>query len=491
MISLRGLACLFLVFAGCHASVEHLTFPALPIRHTDQADWYDVNHNGKPDFGLLRDSSGKVNELAYDDDEDGTPDRTYHLGDYANESVPHLIILLDSIPFNEVAKRYEKSEFAWFDPPQKVIPPFPTLSEQIFSRILQCPPLPGMIDDSYDARTARYHHGIFERVEGYHQPWEFRCNYVSSYSEAGLSYLDPREYYRRELAMTKKALDESPDRVTVSYLVSASPMVCKYGKEGCDLVLDGVQQLCLQLLYERHGAIKISICADHGHNFVESKNVLFDDVLTQAGFHVSDSIRSPKDVAIERDGLVTYLGIHTLQPKAVIDAVLKRDEVELAMFLQQDRVIVRDHEGEASIEYRDGKYRYWPVSRDVLGYQAILDRFKSDGKADADGFVSDGDWFNTTVDAEFPDAPHRIWEAFHGLCISPPEVMLTIKDGFCSGHTTLVHFIDMKSTHGGLNQVNSATFLLTMTGRAKHPLRSGDIIPTVAPGYVLPIRLKK
>jgi hypothetical protein len=49
----------------------------------------------------------------------------------------------------------------------------------------------------------------------------------------------------------------------------------------------------------------------------------------------------------------------------------------------------------------------------------------------------------------------------------------------------------MASTHGGLNQINSATFLLTMTGRASKPLRSADIIPTVVPGYVLPIRLQR
>jgi len=291
--------------------------------------------------------------------------------------------------------------------------------------------------------------------------------------------------------MTKQALDQSPDPVTVSYLVSASPMLCKLGKEGCDLVLDQVQQLCLQLLYERQGAIKISMCADHGHNFMESKNVLFDDVLKQAGFKIASSVQSLNDVAIERDGLVTYLGMHTRRPAAVADAVLKRDEVELVMYMQQDHVVVRNHEGEAEIGYHNGRYRYTAKSGDVLHYQPFLESLRAKGKTDGDGFVSDADWFAATVDAEFPDVPHRIWEAFHGICISPPEVMLTIKDGWCSGHTTLLHFIDMKSTHGGLNQVNSATFLLTMTGRATHPLRSGDIIPTVAPGYVLPIRMHR
>ena len=223
---------------GCRSSVEPLTFPRSPIRHTADGDWYDVKHDGKPDFGVLRDSSGKVNVLEYDDDEDGTPDRIYRLSDYANESVPHLIILLDSVPYQEVAKRYDAGQFGWFDPPQKVIPVFPSLTEQVFTRILGAPPLPGMIDDSYDSRMARSHLGIGERISGYHQPWEYRCNYCASYSDAALSYLNPDPLLHKEMELTRGALDESPDRVTVSYVTSTSSMICKYGKPGCDQVLD-------------------------------------------------------------------------------------------------------------------------------------------------------------------------------------------------------------------------------------------------------------
>ena len=68
--------------------------------------------------------------------------------------------------------------------------------------------------------------------------------------------------------------------------------------------------------------------------------------------------------------------------------------------------------------------------------------------------------------------------------------MLTLKDGFCSGEVALPHFITMRSTHGGLNQINSATFLMTMTGRSAKPLRSKDIMPTIEPGYVVPVRTK-
>ena len=270
-IALATSLCIFAavaISAGCRTAIEHLSFPTSPIEHTADADWYDVNHDGKPDFGVLRDSSGKVNVLEYDDDEDGKPDRIYRLSDYANDSVPHFILLLDSVPFDEVAKRYDAGEFGWFDPPQKVISVFPSLTEQVFTRILDAPPLAGMIDDSYDTRTGRSHMGITERIGGYHQPWEYRCNYCADYWRGAASYLDPRGLFYDEMALSRRALDESPDRVTVCYVTSASSMICKYGKPGCDEVLDETRRLCLQLLYERCGAVKISVCADHGHNFM-------------------------------------------------------------------------------------------------------------------------------------------------------------------------------------------------------------------------------
>src|SRR5437762_8283170 len=141
--------------AACAPSHAHLTFPAAPASRSPDAWWYDVNHNGKRDFGMLRDETGRMNVLAYDDDEDGKPDRIYRLSDYDNTTVPHLIILLDSTPFQAIAHRYADGDFNWFPPPQKVIPPFPSLSEQIYSRILGAPPLPGVIDNAYNPDTDR------------------------------------------------------------------------------------------------------------------------------------------------------------------------------------------------------------------------------------------------------------------------------------------------------------------------------------------------
>jgi hypothetical protein len=59
--------------------------------------------------------------------------------------------------------------------------------------------------------------------------------------------------------------------------------------------------------------------------------------------------------------------------------------------------------------------------------------------------------------------------------------MLSIRDGFSMGLPSLEKYIDMKSTHGGLNQINCATFVMTMTGRLKDPVRHREVLRQLEP----------
>ena len=141
---LRFLSLSFALLVGCAPS-ERLTFPDAPVREAGDLTWYATSaaYDG-PDFALRKDpATGRVEAVWYDDDRDGIVDRVYRLADYREDHVPHLIVLLDSIPFNEVAKRYEAGDFRWFEPPQKVIAPFPSLTEVCYTDLTHAPPRPG------------------------------------------------------------------------------------------------------------------------------------------------------------------------------------------------------------------------------------------------------------------------------------------------------------------------------------------------------------
>jgi predicted RND superfamily exporter protein len=485
-IAAASLAVLALTIAGCGAPAARLTFPEKEIETTGDVEWFDVRHNGTRSFGIAYDPAGNVDRLLYDDDGDGTVDRTYRLADYPNGSVPHLILLLDSIPYETMAQRYRGGDFRWFGPPRKMIAPFPSLTEICYTDVLHAPPLPGVIDQYFDPRTQKRTGGLWKRVGGYTQPWERRLDYHIDIVGQGLSFLDADKWFAAELEQARRAVEASPDRVPIVYLSSAASMVCMHGRAGAEAVLDGARRLCLQLLYERRGAIKISMMADHGHNYMPSKNSSLAVMLEEAGFHPADRLVKDRDCVIEMNALVTVSGIHTRYPPEVASALVRHEPIEVAIYQQGDRSIIQTARGRAAVECRGARLRYVPVDgADVLGYAPVIDRLKSQGKMDAEGFADDRVWFHETLDHPWPNAPRRVWDALHGRFINPPDVILSLKDGYYSGYASYEKFVKMASTHGGLNQVNSATFVMTMTGRLAdvQAVRHEDVLGVLEPGY--------
>ena len=478
---------IFVLTAGC-GTAKHLTFPDNDPAVTSKEIFYDVNGNGISDFALLADAHGNMSILAYDNDEDGQYEKIFNINDYAPEDVPHLIILLDSIPYQCALDKYLAGHFSWFPPPQKVIAPFPSLTDVVFNRLLQAPPRGGTNRHHYDHRINGMSSSYWNQMKGVKEVWQRYIDYSTPFFTMGLGFVKPREIYPGELEHIRQAFNQSSSRVTIVYDSSSAGMVCKYGRQGAYECLDGVERLCLQLLWERQGAIKISIMADHGHNLMKSKFISLQDILNEAGFTVGDEIGSDSDIVMDTEGLVNYVGIHTRKPSAVADVLLKLPQTELTLYMAGDRVIVRNAMGAAAIEKREGKLRYVPIDFDVLGYQPVMDVLNNSGKMDAEGFASDHDWFAMTVDHQWPDAPPQIWEAFHGTVVCTPDLMVTLRDGYYNGFTLFESFIDMASIHGGLNQINCATFLLSMTGRADRPMRSRDVLETIEPDYVPAVR---
>lgn len=103
------------------------------------------------------------------------------------------------------------------------------------------------------------------------------------------------------------------------------------------------------------------------------------------------------------------------------------------------------------------------------------------GMMDAEGYADEAAWFEHTLDHPWPDALRRVWNALHGKVVNPANVLLFIRDGHCAGLKSYEKFIKMASTHGGLNQANSATFAMTMTGRLTRPLPHEQLMHMLAP----------
>ena len=54
-------------------------------------------------------------------------------------------------------------------------------------------------------------------------------------------------------------------------------------------------------------------------------------------------------------------------------------------------------------------------------------------------------------------------------------MIVSLADRFFSGSSSLSAFVDVASTHGGLNYRNSVTFIMSTAGRLPAVMRSSDI----------------
>lgn len=471
--------------SGWMAPDDRLSFPAAPLKVDQRGRWYDVDGNGVVDFAIQYDERGLLDVLNYDDNEDGRIDRSYRISDYDQARVPHLIVLMDSIPYRVVAQRYAAGDFRWFHPPAKVIAPFPSLSVVIFAELLHCPPMPGATERFYDRRIRKITNFWIQCAAGYRYPWHKRLSYqLPNYLDVGMSYFNPLPWLLAEMYRSKEALDHSDHQVTVTYVSSSAGMVSLYGRKGIDESLDYLKQLCVQLLYERRGAIRISIVSDHGHNFTPSEQFPVKQILTQAGFHVGKVIKDlQNDVVIEIGGLVNYFGVHTANPVGVADVLIRRPEIQLAFYMQGDRVIIRGATGMAAVEKKNGRFRYVFLQGDPLEYGPVIAAMENEGKLDVEGFGNDRDWLEATSDHEWPDVPHRVWDAFHGMVIGPADAIFTLKDGHCAGMGLFDAMIDMASTHGGINQINSDAMVLTMSRPIDRTIRIEEVMGLIEPRY--------
>jgi len=465
-----------LLAAGCTPR-DHLHFPEHPVSQSPAAVVFDTDHNRTADFAILPGGRGR---LAFDDDEDGTPDRLFRLADYADDDVPHLVVLLDSIPYESLRARHAADpRMSVFGPPVKVIAPYPSMSAVCFSDILHAPPMPGPINRHYDPRPQHraVTNLIAQRYRGYRNPWQQRLHYNLAYKDNTTAFLKPRPWMKAEFERARRAFDASPDRTNVVYISSTASMLFKHGAPALDEVFDELNRFVAQVLWERRGAVKISVVSDHGHNLMKTRWVDVEEHLENGGFHVTGKPRLPErpdDVFLEQDGLLTWFGVHTVRPDAVTDHLLTLPEIETVAYLRGQKVVVRTPAGEARIARGNQRFTYTPVDGNPLEFPPDL----------CDVPLSADEWIARTADLPFPDGAVRLWDAFHGATRQTPQVMATLQDGTCAGIGWFLWFVDPHSTHGGLNQVNSATCVMTMTGRLDGvgPLRSREVMGHLLPG---------
>jgi len=466
-------ACLLAgVHAGCRKPVH---FPAQPLAGAASAPGvhraYDTDRDGKADFFLLADASGRAGALGYDHDADGKIDAVVDLDAVKPPHCRHLVIILDGIGYPLVKKYYDAGNLRVFHPPRRVISPYPSMTDPSLEDALGYMPCEAFEAKYFDRRANRLAGGAGAYLAGKNAPYNRLLQYRAGMIWDAIGYVKPWAVFGKEVNDAKRLFDKGRTQEFLAYFVSSAGVGTKSGPEGQRRCLARIEQLVLQVLCETRGLTKVTLLADHGHSGTPARRIGLDKHLKSKGWRLTDRLSGAKDVVCPAFGLVTFASFSTNEPAALARDLVACKGVELASYVDKDAVVVLAPGQMAMVRRKAGRFRYEPIAGDPLRLKGILAKMP----AAPDGYHGAGALVRATATHAYPAPLQRLWRAHFTLVRNPPDVIASLADEFYHGTGSFAGAVNVASTHGGLNYRNSVTFIMSTAGPLPPVMQSKDI----------------
>lgn len=471
-----GVVCVCLWVTGCAGPAPKM-FPASPveIRHLPGGvveRWYDRKGSGFADCCEQLGPDGRIVRIGYSTGPAHTEYVT--LADIPPAEQKHLILLLDSVPFEMAREAYEGGRFRYAFPPGRVIAPFPVMTDLSFSEFFGNSPSPGIESQYFNGE--RLTSGYETYASGGNVAWQKYVDWRLHPMLHVEAYLDPYPWIDHELRKIREGFLASSKPAFVGYVVGASAVGAKYGRDGHLYGLLHVDRMCQELLFETRGRARFTMLSDHGHYFAEhSYRVALSDLLEDLGYRTGKRMRRSTDLIVPEFGMVSSAVIHTHQPERVARDALSINGVEIAAYMSGDEMIVLGRSGRARVTQQGDRFRYDYRQGDPLELMPVIDTLMQKGLADREGYVSDRELFLGSADSAFPDAVARLWRAFHGLVEHAPDVVLSLEQAYFVGDPSMTSLIRLIGVHGSLRPQSSEGFALTAAGTLPPVERMADL----------------
>ncbi len=451
---------------GCRPPA--VTFPLEALTADANTVVYDTNRDGKGDCFFILNSAGRATHLSLD----GKPNGVVDLDAIPISDCRHVVIILDGVGYDLAREFRDSGHLRLFHPPSRVIAPYPTLTDLCFEDFLGLEPVKGMEAKYYDRDKNDIVGGSGDYLDANELPYNRLLNYRADTMMDAMSYVYPESVFKKEINDAKRLVDTRATKEVLIYLVSSAGLGTVKGPDGHRKALAGVERLVAQILQETKGLCKFTVIADHGHTYTPGKRIGMEKHLKDKGWRLADRIKGDRDVAYVRFGLVTYLSLSGKHPAELAADAVTCKGADLASYAEGDHVVVLDNAGgRAVIRRQTDRYSYEPALGDPLGLRDILPKLH----ADAAGFYDANEMLAATATHGYPAPLERLWRAHFAVVANPPDVIVSLTDGYYSGSRSLDGFVKVASTHGGLNYKNSATFIMSTIGPLPPVMRSGDI----------------
>jgi len=467
-----GLLTLLALSGGCRKPVY---FPAVSV--TDAAfaatafRAYDTDGDGKADFLHFVDAAGRVNRVGYAAGSTSAPE-IVDLDKVDFSDCRHLVLILDGFGYDLLKAYYDIGHLRVFHPPSRVVAPYPSMTDLCLVDALGLRRCRGFKAVYFDHDANRIKGGTADYLAGKNEPYSEVLQYRAATLWDAIGYIVPWEVFGKEVNDAKRVFDRNASREVLAYFVSSAGVSTGSGATGQLRCLQRIEQLANQVLWETRGRVKVTLMSDHGHSYTPAEQIQLERHLEGKGWRLRNRLSGPKDVAFVRFGPVTYASFATKSPRELAADVADCEGVELTSYAENDTVVVLGRGGSrATVRRKNDLYAYETLSRDPLDLKEILADLGSDGE----GYYDADDLLAATIGHTYPAPLQRLWRTHYGLAENTPDVIASLEDRFYSGAKGFAAVVSIASTHGGLNNTNSVTFIMSTAGPLPPVMRSADV----------------
>lgn len=403
---------------------------------------------------------------------------------YRNHSTEKLTLCLDGVSWDIMQELKQRGHFKIFNPPSRVLSPFPSLTNVCLTTVWRKPPQPGYEPLYFD----RMHN----RIGGGSMSYLQRRAMTPDTYDSLLDYQEPKPYEflvyvmpgRIERADFTRWLDkyyrfEQP-RMR-AFLKSSDGIAHIRGRRAQEEFLIRLDAILVRLYEEKHGRMEIALFSDHGNNFVRSRRVDLGAYLRNHGFRLEKKIADERSVVIPAFGLVGFEALYTLEKNKprLAELLTHMKGVDFVLYRAEDGVRILGPRGAGRIQSdaQEARFRYEATGEDPLGLADAREDLRRAGKLDADGFAGDAVWFEALKYHRYPDAIHRLYRSITRQVQNPADILLNFKDGYFYGSSFFDKIVTVEATHGGLLDTCSVAFYMSTQPGTPETLRSEDLLP--------------
>lgn len=373
-----------------------------------------------------------------------------------------VLICLDGVPLSMIQKLQTQGRFKNFRAPAPLISTFPAITEVMLTEFFGVAPPPGY-GLRYYAKDSNVLQGGLSDPSGI-SIWFSLYDFITPMFDRGLTYLwgrwgttdldytqnllerfarSDRDILMIHLDSTDALMHNEPARVTERWLVKFD-----------ELILD-------HLAKNADRDIEVVLFSDHGNDMTRPKRIRIEKHLKAKGFLPAAVIRGDSGVAILPTGLISTAYMYTARKGEVARALRDLEGVDFALYQESGQVHIESMRGQAVIERRGDRYRYIPQNGDPLCLNDVIAAMREKGLIDADGFAGDRDWFDATLEHEYPDVLNRAVSGLNGHVENVGDVLLSLKYGYHSGSKFLSLLVHFHGTHGSLQRKSITGFLIS------------------------------